>query len=273
MNLQKRLEYSNKKYAIVMKDSYPKKNEVIARAAMARSLEQILSLFELLSELRRVPPGTVSDYYLWNNFMYNTDEAGVQQRVAQTSVVTSADVIPNLDGTFTYMIDTGMSFITRKKLHDAIFINNMEITVHIPFAEDVKMHVFETDCSTITKWDTSFPLEKIGDNLYRVALPGFHQQDDQCTNRLKIIFTTKLPRHLPINILLAYDYVFLRSKISILMSHIMSRYRCTRVGGDVALKVIADERDKKPDMYTVRKLDDPDKGLPVDQYYLHKFFL
>lgn len=110
MELQKRLGYE-----LVFKDNYPKKNDIIRQVAMARTIEQIIQLFETLSQLRRVPPGTTNNYTLWNDYLHNTDEAGILQRVAQTSLITIADVIPNLNGTYTYMIDTGMSFHSLKK--------------------------------------------------------------------------------------------------------------------------------------------------------------
>lgn len=131
-------------------------------------------------------------------------------------------------------------------------IANLEITVHIPHDEDIIIHCFETNNSFMTKWDTTFEFGKIAPCTYKVRLPGLHSLADDCVNRLKLIFTTNLPRHLPINVLIEYDYVFLRRKLGIMVSDIFTRYRCTRVGGNLALKVISDERDKKPEIFVVK---------------------
>jgi hypothetical protein len=242
-------------FAPTFKNEYPKKRATEIQAIMARSLPQILNLWETLSNLRRVPPGTAKDYGAWQESMFITDEAGVLMRVAQTSLITKAEVIPNVNETLTYVVDSGMSFKSLKNSYDKVFVTNFEITVHIPFSEEIDIHCFETNCSVLLKWDTCFKFKKvIGNNkegVYKVCLPGFHALDDKCVNRLNLVFTANLPKHLPINVLLAYDYVFLRYELSRTVYDILHRHKCVRVNGRLGLKTIPREPNTRPELFVI----------------------
>lgn len=260
-----------------LKDEYPKLRYVEIKAVMARTLPQILELFEILGSLRRAPPGTMPNYRVWQDSIFATDEAGILMRVAQTSLITKSDIIPNINGTMTYVIDSGMSFKNLQTTGNRVFVTNLEITVHIPFSEEIDIHCFETNSSILVKWDTCFKFSKVQDQegFYKVQLPGFHALDKDCINKLKLIFTAKLPKHLPINVLLSYDYVFLRRELSETVHFILKRYSCVRVNGDLGLKVIPHEQNRRPELFVIN--NNPD--LPTNKVFghegmhsLHKFF-
>lgn len=263
------LSPSDKKYGLTFQKKYPKKNEVISKAVVARTLPKILELFKIISEFRRVPPGTVKDYLKWNNALYSTDEAGILMRVAQTSYITTADVIPNINGTKTYVIDSGMKFHSLKGMLDKLFVTNFEITVHIPYDEEIDIHCFETNVSVFTKWDTCFQLEKVGGGLYKVCMPGLHSISSNCMNRLKLIFTASIPKHLPINVLLEYDYVFMRYDLSNIVYDILKRYECVRVNKELAIKFIPNEPNRRPELFSVAPKN---KTSNIDVYKLDKLF-
>ncbi len=248
---------------------YPKNVETTMKAVMARDISKILELFEILSHLRRLPPGTNKDYRTWQSYLHKTDEAGITTKVGQSNLITYADIIPNNDGTLTYIIDTNMCF--NKIKSNSCFVTNMEITVHVPFQNEIEMHVFETDCSILTRWDFQTKLTKNDKGLYTAKLPGFHVMESNCPNRLKLIFTAKIPKHLPINVLLTYDYVFLRAKLAEIVSDILQRFKCERLTDTIVIKTIPKEKNPRIEMYSAHDIKNQKKILENESGYVYKF--
>lgn len=234
-------------------NGYPSSMEIEASAVMARDLSKIHELFKLISEIRRVPPGLVKNLDTWIKTCEITQEAGIQMRVAQLNYITQFDVIPNEDGSYTYILDTQFEFAPYIDFTTPLFMNNIQITVDVPSLDNCDLHVFETNTSVLIKYDTKIQLKKdpTHPNRYTAVLPGFHELKSNCINRLKLIFTSTNINHLPVTILSEYDYVFLKRRIAEIISCILSRYTCVRINNTLAIKYLPDEPNARIEYFPI----------------------
>ena len=168
---------------------------------------------EIFEGFQPLPPGTQETVRVFSESINNTDFLGFKMRIGQAQYLTEAEVIPNLNGTYSYILDATIDLGgVNWNSSIAMFIGRPEIIVRTA-TSDMKLEIGEVGESCVCKWDTWWPLEKGNDGrTFTTKLPGYRQMDGDKI-RMKLVATTdKIATILPVEVMI-FSTVYMARRI------------------------------------------------------------